>query len=178
MLPGGATLLVILARADSGSNVVLPRMNDSKIQLRALARDVRREPSFPQDQFGAPRLLNRAFFSIHGIAINLGVVVVRLEHRADGVVACEARQVDTGGLHELFVDPGSIPVLREVALCLAEFLEKLLFQMISKELLAEFDGASRVLNHLHGFDARKLIEEPATARVHELGVTLQLMHFE
>src|SRR5215475_15992840 len=93
MLPGTATLVVITAWADSIRNVVFPGMNNSKIQLRAFARDIGGELGLAQDQLCALGLMNGLLLSIHGVAVHLGVIIIGLEQRTDSVVASQAGQI-------------------------------------------------------------------------------------
>src|SRR5207247_7587656 len=96
----------------------------------------------------------------------------------DSVVRSKSRPVDHGGPDELLVDSPPVAMLRQVAFRQRELLHELCLQRISEELLRELHGARGELDDLHGFDARKLIEKPAAARVHEHGMALELEQFK
>ena len=82
-------------------------------------------------------------------------------------------QVDKSRFDELLVDAGAIPMLRNVAFRLAEPFDKSAFTLEAEKLLRQLGGAAGILDHLHGFNARQLVEEPAATGIHQHGVALK-----
>jgi hypothetical protein len=79
------------------------------------------------------------------------------------------------------IDLGAVADLGDVALCLGEDARKSASSAIAgfaEELGGELEDAAGVGDDLHGFDAGDLVEEPAAAGVHELGVAFELEEFE
>ena len=83
-------------------------------------------------------------------------------------------QVDKSRLDELLVNASAILMLRNVAFRLAELFDKEALTLDAEDLLGQLRGTAGILDHLHGFNPRELVEEPAATGVHQHGVALEL----
>ena len=120
-------------------------------------------------------------------AEDLAGVGVAAEHGADGVVGTDAFEIEAAGGDEAAIDFGSVGEVGAVALGEGEDPEELGFEIgglgaeadgVGEELVGELEDAAGVGDDLDGFDAGDVVEEPAAAGVHELGVALELEEFE
>src|SRR5574337_1758979 len=82
------------------------------------------------------------------------------------------------GPHEPLIDAAAIAVLREVALGLLESVQKRSLIRLAKEFLGQLNDTPGVLDDLHCLNPRKLVEEPATARIHEHRMPLEFQELE
>ncbi len=108
----------------------------------------------------------------------LGVVA---EDGGDGVVGADLFESDLHAGDVAGVDVGAVPEVGDVGFGLGEDAEELGFEGFAggaEELGGELEDASGVGDDLDGFDAGKLVEEPAAGGVHELGVALELHELE
>src|SRR2546428_4482241 len=74
--------------------------------------------------------------------------------------------------NELLVNDSSVLVLKEVTFCELKPIEKYRLNRFAKNFFVEMNRPCGILYNLSCFDARKLIEEPTAARVHQHCVTL------
>src|SRR5258708_8982519 len=82
-----------------------------------------------------------------------------------------------GRFDELGVDIRAVSVLGNVALGQSQLFQEALLQGVAEKFLGQLHHASGILDHLHRFDAREFVEEPAATGVHQHGVTLQFKQF-
>src|ERR1700690_589155 len=83
-------------------------------------------------------------------------------------------KINNSGFYEAFIYTGTISILRKVRLGLRNNFSEGIFEVGAGHLFSKLDGPARILYHLNCLDARKLIEEPSAARIHEHCMSLDL----
>ena len=114
-------------------------------------------------------------------AEELALLGVGAEDGADGVVGADLFEADLHAGDVAAVDLGAVADLGDVALAFGEDVEEAGLERgagFAEELGGELEDAAGVGDDLHGLDAGDLVEEPAAAGVHELGVAFELEQFE
>src|SRR5258707_12237567 len=109
-------------------------------------------------------------------AKDLAVFGIGPEDGADGVVRADLLQADLHARDVVTVDLGSIARLGNIAFCPGENAEELLFERdatFSEKLGRKLENTSGVRDDLDGFDTGDLVEEPAAAGIHQLGMALE-----
>src|SRR3954469_4318398 len=104
-------------------------------------------------QLGETQVAALVFLELESIAVPGVAKLGLLEKRAYGVVSSSLEGVHYGRLHELGVNLGAIPVLRDVALGRRKQALETLFQVLLENVSNQLDHPSRVLNYLNGLDA-------------------------
>ena len=115
-------------------------------------------------------------------AEELAVFGVGAEDGADGVVGADLLEADAHAGDVAAVDLGAVAHLGDVAFgagrgCRGSCASRAT-PGCAEELGGELEDAAGVGDDLHGLDAGDLVEEPAAAGVHELGVAFELEEFE
>ncbi len=119
--------------------------------------------------------------ALHVEAEDLACIRGGLKHGGDGVVSADVLNLDARAGDPLAIDRGAISVFRHVAFRAGEHVEKLRFEgsaFLTEELGGELQNTAGIGNDLHGLNAGDVVEEPATAGVHELGVAFELEELE
>src|SRR5580692_7399681 len=116
---------MILEGLNSSRNVMIPKMQDGETQLRIFVCDggpeLRRARGYPHLSF----YLSRITEPVHLVAINAGLLRIRLEQRTDCIVTRNTLDIDHCGLNPFFIDLCAISIFREIALGLSEMLNKI-----------------------------------------------------
>ena len=163
---------------DSARQVMVLEVQDPKKEVSRFLSNPRRESSPPDSQFQFARLQKLKVFPLDGITVNPVMLGIGFKDGADGIMGSHPLQVYHRWFHELLVDEAAVPVVGNIALGPLEPFEELGLQRGLPEFFRQLNRPARVPDDLNGFDSRKLIEEPAAARIHQHGMPLQLQKFE
>ena len=137
----------------------------------ARAAVLQRDPTARADQRTA--LDQRAVVGQDGERPDRGCRTFPFEHAHEGQVSHDPFGVDSGRHDVASPHLATVTLLGIVAPRLRERVEELTGRRRLADLLEEVDQPAGVAQHLHGLDAREIVEEPATRRVHEQCVALR-----
>ena len=178
-LPGEGLIRPLVPEvADPSADVVIPQVQEAERHERRFPRDLRGDPRFPEEELRPARRLDAEVLALDVVTEDPGAFAEILEEGAHGVVGPDLVQVHRGRLHEIVVQGASVLMFRHVAFCPLEPLQEPGFDGVAEELPGKLYDAAGVLEYLHCFDPRELVEEPPAARVHEHGVPLDLHQLE
>ena len=147
-------------------------MQRSETQHVRLTGDFRSHACTPNQEFGPAGLAEFEMIGLDVVAIDLGLLRIRLEKGDQRVVGRNLSPIDHGGPDELFVDGPAVLVFRDIALGPLQPVEELWLQRLSEDILIELERASGVLDNLCSFDPGEFVEEPSAACVHQHRVPL------
>jgi len=184
-LPGGC--IFRLKTLDGGKEILVAEVQDGEADVFGLLGDAGTQGGAADGEAAAAGGHDVVAAAVDFEAEDLPGVGIAAEHGADGVVRADAFEIETPGVDEAAVDLGAVGDVGVAALGAGEDLEEVGFELggrfaeegrVGEELVGELDDAASVGDDLDGLDAGDVVEEPAAAGVHELGVALELEEFE
>ena len=107
------------------------------------------------------------------ITVDLVMLGVRFEQRANGIVPSDLFQVNHRRFYEFFVYVAAIAVFGDITLRSLQALEELGFKVVTEKFIRQLQGSTGILDNLDRFDPGEFIKEPATAGKHQHGMALK-----
>ena len=163
--------------AHAARDVVVAKIQNREAERGFFFGDLRTYAASAHGETNAPFRFNAVLLPFDRVAIDFGLVSIRLKERTDCVVPHHFVGSHNRRRHPLLVDFLAISVLTQITLCFAELFTELRFQLHVPGCFArKLDRSSCVVHHLNRLESGKLVEEPTAAGVHQHCVALHFEH--
>ena len=164
-------------RTEPAAEVGAGEVEHARAEVAPLARDLAANLEMQHRERRATRLFPAPSAHRHVVAEEARRAAL-VEDVGDGGVGRHALQGDDGRLHQRVVHVGAVAHVRQVGRRARERFVEGGLEVDARRFPRHLQRPRRILEDLHRLQAGDLGEEPAAARVHELGVALQLAELQ